>query len=407
MNHNNLELNDPDVNIALLNNGLDVFNCKYCSIDTFKDLKQNFEQKGLSVICFNIRSFNKNGDEFLGYLSNCEHDFDIIILTETWAKDETHILCHIPGYESSHNYRADRRGGGVSIFVKNTYRFNIIETLNISNESFESAAITLFYPDSEKRINVLGLYRPPGGDTNLFVEKLSDVISQNNFSSDETIITGDFNICLLKENYSPITANFVNMMRAFFFRPVITRPTRFKDNSATVIDHIWSNSVAEVDSYIFYCDITDHCPVFCRLGIPFEDKNNLVKVSFRDMSIVNKQRFGNMLTNTNWTVMLIGISDTNEQVVKLLEILDSYYDMCFPIRTKIITAKRLSKPWITKALHISIKKKHDLHKLVKQNRYDFNAYKRYSNSLSGLLKTSKLSYYSQQFAACKRDLRRT
>ena len=45
MNHHNLTLNDPDENIALLNEGLDVYNCKYCSIDTFKNLKQNFEKK--------------------------------------------------------------------------------------------------------------------------------------------------------------------------------------------------------------------------------------------------------------------------------------------------------------------------------------------------------------------------
>ena len=146
---------------------------------------------------------------------------------------------------------------------------------------------------------MLGLYRPPKGDTTLFINKLYDIISQNDFTSDETIITGDFNICLLNENHSLITANFMNMMRAFFFRPLITRPTRFKENSATVIDHIWVNSATTLDSCIFYCDITDHCPVFCRIGIPIENRKKLVKVRFRDMSITNKQRFNEMLSCTN------------------------------------------------------------------------------------------------------------
>ena len=278
MNSHNFALNDPDENVTVFNDGLDVLNCKYCSIDTFKDQKQNFSQKGISVICFNIRSFIKNADEFLGYLINCEHTFDIIVLTETWAKDETHTLCHIPGYVSVHNFRSDRRGGGVSIFVKETIRFDTIETLNISSDSIESAAITIYCPDSDKKINVLGIYRPPKGDANLFINKLSDTLSQNNFTSDETIITGDFNICLLKENHSLVTDHFMNMMRTYFFHPLITRPTRFKNNSATIIDHIWVNSVTKVDSCIFYCDITDHCPVFCRISIPFEYKNKLAKV---------------------------------------------------------------------------------------------------------------------------------
>ena len=407
MNHDDLTLNDPDENIVLLNEGLDVYNCRYCSIDTFKILKENFNHKGLSVVCFNIRSFDKNADEFLGYLESCEHDFDIIILTETWAKDETHTLCHITGYESVHNFRLNRRGGGVSIFVKEKYRFNAIENSNISTDSIESVAITLSYPNSDKKINVLGLYRPPKGDSNLFIDRLSDIINQNDLSSKDTIITGDFNICLLNEDHSTITANFMNMMSAFFFRPLITRPTRFGDNIATVIDHIWVNTPTKVESYIFYCDITDHCPVFCRIGIPVENSNELVEVKFRNLSIANKQKYNNMLNNTNWNLLLNGITDTNELVAKLTSVIDKYYDMCFPVMTKFVGLKRLSKPWITKALHKSIKKKHYLFKLARQNRIDLNAYKRYSNILSTLIKTSKVSYYKNQFDTSKKDLRKT
>ena len=93
----------------------------------------------------------------------------------------------------------------------------------------------------------------------------------------ETVITGDFNICLLKEEHSEQTKNFMNMMKEYSFLPLITRPTRFFDNGATVIDHIWTNSPVTVNSYIFYCDITDHCPVYCRQNIPFETENKLEK----------------------------------------------------------------------------------------------------------------------------------
>ena len=74
---------DPDVNLDVLNINQDIFSCNYYSVDSFKTLTQQFHENGLSVICFNVRSFNQNADEFLGYLYNCEHVFDIIILTET------------------------------------------------------------------------------------------------------------------------------------------------------------------------------------------------------------------------------------------------------------------------------------------------------------------------------------
>ena len=83
-------------------------------------------------MCFNIKSFSKNGEEFLGYLHNCGNPFDAIVLTETWAKNETQSLCHIPGYQAVHNSRPDWTGGEVSIFTKDNVEFDVIDELNKS-----------------------------------------------------------------------------------------------------------------------------------------------------------------------------------------------------------------------------------------------------------------------------------
>ena len=405
MNQNN-PLLDPDLNLEVLNNN-DVFNCNYCSLDSFKTLKQQFTPNGLSVICFNIRSFSRNGDEFLGYLSNCEHNFDVIILTETWATKDTYTLCHIPGYKATHNFRKDRKGGGISIFVRETIGFCLIDTASNSNEHIESLAISFQCDNTRQITNVLGIYRPPNGDINIFTETLSDILTQHNMNATETIITGDFNICLLNEHNSANTNNFINMMNGFFFRPIITRPTRFKNNTATVIDHIWVNTVQDISSYIFYSDITDHCPVFCRINNSLRIKDELVKIKFRDMSSINKSKFNVMVSDTDWNILLRGINTTNDMVLKLLDTLDSYYNTCFPFKTQIVCVKRLLKPWITKALHVSIKTKHDLFKQVKRNNYDVNAYKRYNNTLKCLLRSSKLSYFKAKFNECRQDLKKT
>ena len=94
-------------------------------------------------------------------------------------------------------------------------------------------------------------------------------------------------------------------------------------------------------------------------------------------------------------------------VVKLLEKLDKYYNICFPFKTKTVSTKRLYKPWITKALHKSIKTKHDLFRQARMNIYDFNAYKRHSNMLTSLLRTSKSNYFKAKFDECKQDLCKT
>ena len=407
MNIDYLAQYDPDNNVELINDDANVYNCKYTSTESFKEISKQFTKNGLSIICFNIRSFIKNNEEFLAYLNNCNHSFDIIVLTETWGRDETHSLFHIPGYNSVHNYRTNKRGGGVSIFIKEVYKYTPIDLLNISEETIESVAVSIKSPKSDRSTNILGVYRPPRGNIMDTTHKIRDMITNHRLDRNDTIIAGDFNICLLDENHSQQTANFINMMREFFFRPLITRPTRFHNNTATVIDQIWTNYVDNIDSYIFYCDITDHCPIFCRLNVPFKNNNNQIKLQFRDMSRRNKIKFHNMVMETNWREILQILPDPNLQVAKLIEILENYYNACFPLKTKVIGEKRISRPWITDALHKSINNKHLMYKLVKQNLYNNERYKRYCNILSTLIKEARISYFKYQFEQCKTDIKRT
>ena len=68
------------------------------------------------------------------------------------------------------------------------------------------------------------------------------------------------------------------------------------------------------------------------------------------MSHENKIKFNEMVRNTNWNRLLHGLNNVNDMVIKLLDILDKYYNTCFPLKTKTVSVKRLYKPWITKAL---------------------------------------------------------
>jgi len=69
-----------------------------------------------SVFHCNIRSFHKNSDELLILLSRLSHKPDIIVLTETWFSEG--FVGEMDSYQGFHVYRNNRRGGGVSIFVR-------------------------------------------------------------------------------------------------------------------------------------------------------------------------------------------------------------------------------------------------------------------------------------------------
>ena len=54
-------------------------------------------------------------------------------------------------------------------------------------------------------------------------------------------ILGDFNINLLNSDTHSNTSDFIDMMFSTSFLPLINRPTRISDNSATLIDNIYTN----------------------------------------------------------------------------------------------------------------------------------------------------------------------
>ena len=304
---------DPDLNLNVFQEDHDNYSCEYVSVDSFKGMKNGFHAHGFSIINFNIRSFNKNSTEFLAYLDSTEHIFDIIILSETWINESTLVLSNIPGYCSVHSYRSNMVSGGISIFIRESIKFETIDGLVLSNNIIESVAITINYPNSQNKLNILGIYRPQG-NIKLFTDTLQELITQHSLSRDDSVIAGDFNIDLLTEVRSEDTKYFMNSMNTKFYRPVITRPTRIdnRHDSATIIDHVWVNTPDFPVSCILFCDITDHFPVFCRINVPYAHDKELVKITFRDMSERNKTLFQQMIWSTNWNDILAGANDANE-----------------------------------------------------------------------------------------------
>ena len=58
-------------------------------------------------------------DEFHSFASELNRAADVIVFSETWFSANT---CHaVQGYKGFHTYRADKTGGGGSVFIRNCY----------------------------------------------------------------------------------------------------------------------------------------------------------------------------------------------------------------------------------------------------------------------------------------------
>ena len=105
---------------------------------------------------------------------------------------------------------------------------------------------------------------------------------------------GDLNIDLLGINMN--TVETVSSFQLLTFEPLIDRSTRvsLSGESATCIDHFWSNDATDAVSGIFRVGITDHYPIFTVLN--YEKLSLLITKKFRDHSNVRIMNVKNRIS---------------------------------------------------------------------------------------------------------------
>ena len=398
MVRNNLNDLDPDLNVI---NNIKIDNsCQKFNSSRFND-KFSTKKPNLNVVCFNVRSFNKNGDEFLAYIDELKLKFDVIILTETWASVGTLPLISIPGYKAFHSIRTDCQAGGVGVFIRDIYSCH--ERLCINNNIIEAVAIDVNLSYNES-VTVIGLYRPPNGSVSTFNSNLENFFDSLSLNSKNFIVGGDLNICLFKKEIDINTMSFASLMSSYSLIPHITLATREHRYTKSLIDNIWSNIVTVAHSGVLDVDITDHYPVFAIFENLLCNENDIIRVSFRDFSVKNSISFKDDLKNVDWFENCI---DVNVMTSSFLEKFYQIFNRNFPIKTKTIGLKRLKKPWLSKAIMKSIKEKHRLYKLFKQNLCDSDYFSNYRNLLTTLIRQSKKNHYSRKFSKAFDDIKET
>ena len=66
----------------------------------------------------NIKSLPKHFDELQQYLDVLKYDFSVIGISETWLNEYNTDLYELSGYVTIKCCRKERRGGGVSLYIR-------------------------------------------------------------------------------------------------------------------------------------------------------------------------------------------------------------------------------------------------------------------------------------------------
>ena len=92
-----------------------------------------------------------------------------------------------------------------------------------------------------KNVIIGCIYRAPNSNLPEFTEEICNIVHKLSKLNSYIYLLGDYNVDLLKFNKHQPTTDFINCMFSFSFLPLINRPTRITDNSATIIDNIFTN----------------------------------------------------------------------------------------------------------------------------------------------------------------------
>ena len=362
------------------------------------------DQNSLNVIHMNIRSCNRNFDEFPIFINQTGVEFPVIVLTETWLTAESDWL-NILGYRAFHSIRGARALGGVTILVSD--RINSDKKDNLCRNSASAEILAVEVDVGNESFTIFGVYRPPLGSVFFFSfrSEFSEILSRE--EQGNCILTGDFNIDILKDHLTQDEDDFIYDLKTKLFLPLISIPTRVTNTTATCIDHIYFNSFVPCKFGVVNVAITDHFPVFISVPVKANCPNKSFTTKFRDFSPRYFVDFRKVLLDSLSVFNSFDLLSIDDRFEIFANILQSSFDKCFPIRKKVVSFKRFCCPWLTDSLLRCIKRKHTLHLLSKRNSGYLNEFKRYRNVLCESFRQAKKQYFGDKFEQVRSDSRGT
>ena len=125
------------------------------------------------MLSLNIRSITRNLEEFLvDFALDC-HLPDFVSFCETRLTVELNALYEIPNYCLFSNPR-NTSGGGVAMYINREHSTVLLNDINYMSPDFESIFVSVAVRG--KKYICGCVYRPPAGDMQVFLHKLSDVL---------------------------------------------------------------------------------------------------------------------------------------------------------------------------------------------------------------------------------------
>ena len=308
----------------------------------------------LNLGVINSQSLRNKSLAFSEYI--VENSFDICVVVETWFRDSdavimteatpnTYTLCQVP--------RPKRQGGGTALVCKSI--FKPIKQNSGVKTSFEYSEWLISCKTSKLHIAII--YRPPYSPKHpvtqaKFMSEFDLYLSSLTLSSNNILITGDFNIPM--NNLQDCYRNqFINLLDSHSLINHVNFPTNNKNNILDLLITRPTDSlkIKNINPGTLF---SDHLFIHAKLSLPRPILSKKA-VQFRNIKSINTNNFKYDLQTIDLTPPSHLNSAVSLDVEHFDKSLTQILDKHAPLLNKIITEKPNS-PWFTHQLKFLISK---------------------------------------------------
>lgn len=304
----------------------------------------------------------------------------IVVVTETWIKNDCDVKkLQIPCYTHYNNYRQDRRGGGVSIFVQNTLKHNVIEEYCIEDDIHY-----LWIHLAKQCLDIGAIYNPNRKKVDSFLDAYSAQLQKRK----RAVVFGDFNFDLLKPDRD--TRKYKDTLKEnnYRFLNKIHQKycTRETESTKTIIDHVCTNLKDNNSNFVIIeTAMSDHKHIY--LEIENYQPTTIEKVNY---TALNYSKLYDVVKNT------IG----HEEIYDKFE---EKFIHCLS-KSKTTKSKLLNPPrqdWINKNIIQDINNRNKIWQEYKKNKTNVTLEREFIEAKARAHKNiqeSKKSYYYNYFS---------
>ena len=331
-------------------------------------------------------------------------------------------LLQIDGYTLILKGKTCCAHGGLLIYLQESYEYKNVITESES-DIWEGQFISVTNPQTNLKLTLGNIYRPPrdlNENYKQFTDEFTVTLAKLHKSKGDVVITGDFNIDLLKLRSKPAIKEYLDSIMANSFFPKITLPTRFSEQHGTLIDNALcklSDTFFQITSGIIVSKLSDHLPYFLSITQTKTKQPKPKYIYVRQNTEKSINEFKTELQKISIYEKLDKKPETNPNINYdiLNNIMSEIHDNCMsPKKVKFNKHKHAKCDWITQGIIKSIQFRDNLYSKMKQTPSNTPSYlalktnlKTYNKILKRNIEQAKRLYYETSFNKYKNDSKGT